>query len=103
MERFNAELNTGGKADFPILSDIDNGYALMLNLAFLVSDEKRRAMTEAGSDFSPYQGNNNWTLPIPATFIVGRDGLVKARFIDPDYRKRMDTTAILQAIRSLAN
>ncbi|MBS0249522.1 MAG: AhpC/TSA family protein [Proteobacteria bacterium] len=100
-ERFNAELQSAGGANFPILSDMDNGYALMLNLAFLVSDEKRRAMIEAGWDFSPYQSNTNWTLPVPATFIVGADGLVKARFIDPDYRKRMDTSAILDALRSL--
>jgi peroxiredoxin len=82
---------------------MDNGYALLLNLAFLVSDEKRRAMTAAGWDISPFQGNANWTLPIPATFVVGRDGLVKARYIDPDYRRRMDTEAILAALRSLAN
>lgn len=103
MERFNSELTLGHDAQFPVLSDMDNGYALMLNLAFLVSDEKRCAMIAAGWDFSPYQGNLHWTLPIPATFIVGRNGIVKARFIDPDYRKRMDTAAILTALRSLAN
>lgn len=102
MERFNAELNPA-ECKFPVLSDMDNGYALLLNLAFLVSDEKRRAMTAAGWDISPFQGNANWTLPIPATFVVGRDGLVKARYIDPDYRRRMDTEAILAALRSLAN
>ncbi|MFT3732119.1 MAG: peroxiredoxin-like family protein [Hyphomicrobium sp.] len=101
-ERFNAELGLQCGAKFPILSDIDNGYALMLNLAFLVGDEKRRAMIEAGWDFSPFQGNKNWTLPIPATFIVGDDGLVKARFIDPDYRRRMDTLEILGVLRSLS-
>jgi peroxiredoxin len=102
-ERFNAELTSGGKATFPILSDMDNGYALLLNLSFLVGDEKRRAMSAAGWDFSEFQGNTNWTLPIPATFIVGQDGLVKARFIDPDYRKRMETAEILKTLRQLAN
>jgi peroxiredoxin len=102
-ERFNAELGSESGARFPILSDIDNGYALMVNLAYLVSDEKRRAMIDAGWDVSPFQGNTNWTLPVPATFIVGRDGLVKARFIDPDYRKRMDSSEILEVLRSLSN
>jgi hypothetical protein len=32
-------------------------------------------------------------LPIPATFIVSRDGLVKVRYIDPDYRRRMELDA----------
>jgi peroxiredoxin len=102
MERFNVELMSSVNAKFPILSDMDNGYALMLNLAFRVGDEKRRAMIGVGWDFSPYQGNTNWTLPIPATFVVGRDDLVKARFIDPDYRRRMDTEAILESLSSVA-
>ena len=40
-------------------------------------------------------------LPIPATFIVGRDGLVKARYIDPDYRRRMELDAIVDAVTAL--
>jgi peroxiredoxin len=102
-ERFNAELGSESGARFPILSDMDNGYSLMVNLAYLVDDEKRRAMIGAGWDISPFQGNMNWTLPVPATFIVGRDGLVKARFIDPDYRRRMDSSEILDVLRSLSN
>jgi peroxiredoxin len=99
IERFSAELTDKGPDRFTVVSDMDNGYALMLNLAFFVGDEKRIAMKAAGWDIAPYQGSGNWTLPIPATFVVGRDGLVKARFIDPDYRRRMDTTAILDALK----
>ena len=76
---------------------MDNGYALMLNLAFYVGDDKKKLMQIAGWNIVPYNGNNNWTLPIPATFVVGHDGIVKARHIDPDYRKRMDVEAILAA------
>jgi peroxiredoxin len=39
-------------------------------------------------------------LPIPATFVVGTDGEVKARFVDPDYRKRMAVEALIAALRS---
>jgi peroxiredoxin len=39
-------------------------------------------------------------LPIPATFVVGTDGRIKARFVDPDYRKRMTVEALLTALRS---
>jgi peroxiredoxin len=100
IERFSADLTRDDRNHFPVLSDMDNGYALMLNLAFFVGDEKREAMKAAGWDIAPFQGSGNWTLPIPATFVVGRDGLVKARFIDPDYRRRMDTDAILSALKT---
>jgi peroxiredoxin len=98
IERFNAELRSAVGARYPVLSDMDNGYALMLNLAFYVGDEKKKLMQCAGWNISPYNANDNWTLPIPATFVVGSDGHVKARHLDPDYRKRMDVEAILEAV-----
>jgi peroxiredoxin len=100
VEKFNSELKSTVKAPFRVLSDMDNGYALLLNLAFYVGDEKRASMIAAGWDISPFMDSTAWTLPIPATFIVGRDGLVKARFIDPDYRKRMGVEDILAALEA---
>lgn len=39
-------------------------------------------------------------LPIPATFVVGADGVVRARFVDPDYRRRMAVEELLDALRA---
>src|SRR5208337_3613540 len=78
------------KAPFHILSDLDGGYALELNLLFWVGDEAQRALSGAGVDLVQFQGNDTWMLPIPATFLVGSDGVVVARFVDPDYRRRME-------------
>lgn len=98
LEEFTSELRGDAGASFPILTDIDNGYALQLSLAIWIDDEKRPAMTAAGWDIADFQANNFWTLPIPATFVVGTDGRVKARHIDPDYRTRMATDAIIAAL-----
>ena len=98
--RYGAELKSYAKAPFPVVADINNGYALELNLLFWVGDEKRKAMEAGGFDIVPYQGNETWMLPIPATFIVGRDGVVKARYIDPDYRQRVDLDELLAALKS---
>ena len=100
-QRYGAELKSYAKAPFPVLADPDNGYALELNLLFWVGDEKRQAMEAGGFDIAPYQGNDAWMLPIPATFIVGKDGIVKARYIDPDFRRRMDLESILKALDDL--
>jgi peroxiredoxin len=99
LVEFNKLLQSDVEASFPILTDLDNGYALQLDLAFRVPDEKRCAMVECGWDISPYQGSAAWMLPIPATFVVGRDGTIRARFVDPDYRKRMAVEDILAAVR----
>jgi peroxiredoxin len=88
---FAAKFKTEGQVRYPVLTDIDNGYALSLNLAIWVGDEMQKILQ---------QGNNAWMLPIPATFVVAQDGIITARFIDPDYRKRMAIEDLLFALRS---
>ena len=99
-EHFTAELKAASEAPFPILTDIDNGYAMSLNLAFWVGDEMQKLMCQAGWDVAPSQGSDTWLLPIPATFVVGTNGEVKARFVDPDYRKRMTIEDLLAALKT---
>jgi peroxiredoxin len=100
QQHFTSELKAEAEAPFPILTDIDNGYALSLNLAFWVGAEMQELMTRAGWDVSRSQGSNTWLLPIPATFVVGTDGEVKARFVDPDYRKRMAVEDLITALKN---
>ncbi|MGY4291210.1 peroxiredoxin [Bradyrhizobium sp. LM2.7] len=80
-------------APFPILTDLDNGYALSLNLAIWLGAEIQRLLSY--QDMAKFHGNDGWMLPIPAVFVVDRDGIVKARFVDPDFRKRMEIDDLL--------
>ena len=41
-------------------------------------------------------------VPLPAIFVVGRDGRVAARFVDPDYRRRMAIDDLVAAIAAAA-
>lgn len=86
---------------FPILTDVDNGYALALNLAIWVDDDMARLIFGAGWDIPSYQTAKSWVLPIPATFVVGKDGRVAARYVNADYRTRMEIDDILAALDAL--
>lgn len=79
---------------------MDSGYAMALDLAIWVGDELKELMTSSGWDPAVSQGTENWVLPIPATFIVGTDGIIAARFVDPDYRMRMAIEDMIAALRS---
>jgi peroxiredoxin len=83
---------------FPFLIDADNGYAMMLNLVFWVGESMSRMIAGVGNDVPRYQGNDSWLLPIPATYVVGRDGIVRERFLDPDYRTRFTVEALIDAV-----
>ena len=98
LQKFVTELKSESNVPFPILTDMDNGYALSLNLTIWVGAEVQKMM-EGRRDLPTFQGNSSWMLPIPATFVVGRDGLIRARFIDPDYRNRMMISEMLAAMR----
>jgi peroxiredoxin len=96
-QRYAAIVRAEAEADFPVLTDMDNGYAMSLNLVFWVGEEMRGFMAAAGLDLAEYQGSDAWMVPAPATFVVGRDGRIRARFVDPDYRKRMTIESMLAA------
>ena len=101
--QWSAALKAYANAPFAILSDVDGGYALEVNLLFWIGDEKREALAAIGNDLARFQGNETWMLPIPATFIVDREGLVRARHVDPDYRRRMEIDEMLATLRALAD
>src|SRR5262249_38344071 len=77
-QQFAEKFKTESQARFPILTDMDNGYALSLNLVVWVGAEMERMIASAGRDIPSYQGNTSWMLPIPATFVVGMDARIKA-------------------------
>jgi peroxiredoxin len=96
-QAFAGKFKTDSGAPFPVLTDLDNGYALSLNLAIWLGPEIQKLLSY--QDMASFHGNEGWVLPIPATFVVGRDGLVKARFVDPDFRKRMAIDDLIAALK----
>src|SRR6266568_2142494 len=98
VQAFTRKFKVDSGAPFPVLTDLDNGYALSLNLAIWLGTEIQRLLSY--QNMSSFHGNDGWVLPIPATFVVGRDGMVKARFVDPDFRKRMEIDDLIAALKS---
>jgi peroxiredoxin len=83
---------------FRVLTDVDLAYALSLGLVFWLGERLKDIYRRLGIDLERFQGNGGWFLPIPATLVVGKDGRVKARFVDPDFRHRMNIEEIIRAV-----
>lgn len=99
--QYTGEAVVGNDLPFQVLSDIDLGYSLSLGLIFWVGSEILRLYEEVGVELEKYHGNQSHFLPMAAKFIVGRDGLVKARQVNVEFRERMEPGAILAALRDL--
>lgn len=76
-------------ASIDVLCDVDNGYALSLNLVIFLHDGIAKVYRDLGIDPSAQQVGASWFIPLSASFLVGQDGVVRARHIDPDWRNRL--------------
>jgi len=99
--KYSQRLAADSHGKFPILTDVDNGLALALNLAIWVDDDMARLIAGAGWDVPSYQTADSWVLPIPATFVLDRTGRVVARYVNADYRTRMEVDDMLGALKIL--
>ena len=86
---------------FPVLSDIDNGYALANGLMISLGQDLRAMMADAGIDLEEDQGNDAGFVPIPATFVVAQDGRIVGGSADIDFRHRFAVASILDALTAL--
>lgn len=85
-------------ASFPFLSDVGGGYTLSINLAILVDEFMASLIDSAGWNVPHYQGGTGWLLPVPAVFVVDQGGVIVARHVDPDYRRRMEPSEVLKSL-----
>ncbi len=53
-----------------------------------------------GVDLPRFNGDNSWELPMPATFVVDRDGIIRWASVDPDYTVRPEPEQVLEAVRA---
>jgi peroxiredoxin len=88
--------------DFDVLSDGDQAIAAAYRVRFTLSNELQSLYDQFGMPLTAMNADGSWDLPVPATFVIDKQGIVRARHVDPDYRKRMEPSAILAALRELA-
>ena len=88
---------------FEVLSDVGQKVGRAFRLVYDFSDELRSAYKEFGLDIPAKNGAaGEWALPISATYIIGRDGVIIYAYTDADYRDRADPTDILAVLKRTA-
>lgn len=98
-QQFAGPLHTLTLGKIQILTDVDNGYALSLGLVMWIGEHLKALMKGRGYHLETFHGSDGWFIPLPATFVVDQRKNVLARFVDPDFRRRMEIDEILAALR----
>ncbi len=86
------------KLDFEILSDIGNVVARNYGIVFEVPTYLKEAYLDLGLDLAKFNGDDSWTLPIPANFVVDQEGIIVYSDADPDYRVRPEPEEIIELL-----
>lgn len=85
---------------FPVLSDVGNKVAQQYGLVFQLDDDVRERYLAMKIDLEQSNGDTSWQLPMPGTFVIGRDGIIHLAFVHPDYTQRLEPAAILAALEA---
>jgi len=96
-------LSTAEKLDltFEVLSDEGNRVARDFGLVFTLPAEMRLIYQDFGIDLPAANGDESFELPVPATYVIDRRGIIRLAFVNIDYTKRLDPEEILAALKKL--
>jgi peroxiredoxin len=86
------------KMRFPLLSDAENKVARQFGLTYRVPQLQEAVYRRAFVNLPFANGDESWELPIPATYIVDRDGTVLYASANEDYTERPEPADIVQML-----
>jgi peroxiredoxin len=86
---------------FQVLSDIGNKLAKNCGLVFTLPKSLRPIYQAWQIDIPEHNGDNSFQLPMPATYIIGTEGIIHYAFVDMDYTKRLEPSIIIEQLKSL--
>ena len=90
------------KLRFPLLSDPGNNLARLFGLTYRVPSAQEAVYRRAFVNLPFTNGDDSWELPIPATYIINRNGIVLYASADEDYTERPEPLAILEFVKRCA-
>jgi len=87
---------------FRLLSDPGNMVASKFNLVYQLPEDLRKVYLGFGVDLAKFNGDESWTLPMPARFVIDRSGIIRYAAVNADYTIRPEPSDTIKVLRSLA-
>ena len=85
---------------FPLLSDPHNEVARKFGLVYRIPEDQQALYRRTFVNLPHANGDDSWELPIPATFVVNRDGTIIYAAANPDYTERPEPLEILAMLEA---
>ena len=89
------------KLDFDILTDRHNSVASQFGLTFVLPEDLKGVYRKFGLDLAHFDGDDSWTLPLPARFVIDQQSTIHSAAFDPDYTTRPEPEETVRSLREL--
>ena len=86
---------------FEVLSDLDSKVMKDYQLYFELPAELVDVYKKHGLDIEAFNGKGRNVLPVPGSFVIDTNGIVRAMHADTDYKKRMEPSAIIDTLMKM--
>jgi peroxiredoxin len=88
---------------FPVLSDVGHAVGKAFGVVYAFTEEVRQVYDGFKLDIPSKNGTpDDWSLPLSATYVIGRDGVILFADTRVDYRERTDPLDVLQVLEHRA-
>jgi peroxiredoxin len=89
------------KLTFEVLSDPKNALAQKFGLVHALPEVLRKIYLQFGIDLPKHNGDDSWTLPLAARFIIDREAVIRYAEVDADYTVRPEPEHTIEALKSI--
>ncbi len=102
MERYTRSLYKKLNLTFDILTDLHQKTAEQFRLVFVLPDYLRDLYKSFGSSLDRFNDEPEYRLPMPARYVIDKQGIIRAADVNADYTVRSDPYETLKSLRALS-
>ena len=98
---YSASVQEKNELNFHVLSDLHNKTAEKYNLKFKLPEYVYPIYRSLDISLETFNGDHSWELPVPATYVIDKAGIIRFASAEADYKKRMEPSKVMHILQSL--
>ena len=102
LERYTRSVHKKLNLTFDILTDLHLKTAEQFRLIFVLPNYLRDLYKSFGSALDSFHDESEYRLPMPARYVIDKEGIIRAADVNPDYTIRPEPSETVRLLRTLS-
>jgi peroxiredoxin len=101
LERYTRNVHRKLKLTFDLLTDLHLKTAEQFRLVHVLPDYLRELYKKFGNTLDRFHDEPEFRLPMPARYVIGKDGVIRAADVNADYTIRPEASETVKVLKGL--